>query len=346
MYETKKLSETTIEYTFKTNSYANTIFKIIFASKLLHSYKPDSNGVWIETKKPRLNASIGAFTKELKWTKTSESVLKVESKNKISNSQLKNLKKTIDSFLIPTNPKDVFSAKLYRFNIVNHTDRSVYTYSFYSRGRAIIALCVLWDMKSHPRDDFEVHLTGKGRSYGDPSKMCDELRNQGFPRETDQSVNGTFLSVSRSAAYSGKQEHYQLLNKDQSLEDMVGRSNIPKKYKEKLFKSQHNQCQVCGNKYEYKYLAPDHKIPSIVQHDNLSKSNFLQKLQTLCVRCNQVKREACKKCPYEKKCSLCEWAYPEKNGINISILKQLKKLASKRKISINELIKDQITNIK
>ncbi len=176
------------------------------------------------------------------------------------------------------------------------------------------------------------------KTYGDPSKTIDELRNQGFPRGTDQSPNGTFLDITRANRYNTIQELYKLVNRIQSQGDRVGRSQIPNTYRQQLYAAANYICSNCGQQYLPEYLAPDHRVPSIVQSDNLTAINFKEVLQVLCVRCNQVKREACKKCPYGHQCHLCAWAYPEKLGVSKSSLETLRSEAKKQTISINELI--------
>jgi NRPS condensation-like uncharacterized protein len=92
--------------------------------------------------------------------------------------------------------------------------------------------------------------------------------------------------------------------------------------------------------FEEKYLSPDHRVPSIVQADELSEANYLEVLQTLCSKCNQVKREACKKCPYEHDCEKCHWAYPEKFGVSVPNMKKLKELADAEGATINSYLND------
>ena len=133
-----------------------------------------------------------------------------------------------------------------------------------------------------------------------------------------------------------------LLNREQSLQDQVGRSQIPNSYKTKLYEKHNSTCANCGQRYEHKYLAPDHRVPSIVESDDLSAMNYLTKLQTLCVRCNQVKRESCKKCPYEHKCRQCEWAFPEKYGVSASQVRQLRQLGDKKGLTAREMLKELI----
>ena len=123
------------------------------------------------------------------------------------------------------------------------------------------------------------------------------------------------------------------------MPDRVGRSNIPKAARLELYKSSENHCNVCGIKFNQNYLAPDHRIPSIVEPDNLHEGNYLSKLQVLCVYCNQVKRESCKKCPYDHQCEKCHWAYPEKFNVGQPIFKKMKAKADLQGITVNQLLR-------
>jgi len=339
-----QISSTSLEVIIPNKSSFQAIEKIIFASNLLHSLKPDPAGVWKLTSEPRINASIKGFTKDITWSNPKKNVLLGDFENPIKPEWVALLKDTIHNFLNPQ--KSAFTVPIYKFEIIDHNEDTVYPYRFSGRGREIIALCVLWDGLAHPRDHLEVSLDNGRRTYGDPSKTVDTLRNQGFPRETDQSLSGVYIHVSRSTSNGGKQEHYQLLNKNQSTADIVGRSNIPPRFRKALYEHKQFTCQNCGNVYEPQYLSPDHRVPSIVEHDALSEENYLEKLQTLCVRCNQVKREACKKCPYNKQCETCEWAYPERNSVSIQNMRLIKETAKKLNMLPNELVTKLWQNLK
>ena len=255
---------------------------------------------------------------------------------------------------IEGNKVSEFTKTAYEFSILDNTESKLYEYSFTGRSREVVAFAVLWDGTSHSRDHLEVTRStsvkylaefSEGspnsnpvKTYGDPSKTIDELRNQGFPRATDESQSGTYIEITRSSNHGTLQEHYKLLVKSQSLSDQVGRSNIPDRYKIALYTASNFECNNCGEVFSKEYLAPDHRVPSIVQSDNLTADNYKTVLQTLCVRCNQVKREACKKCPYGRKCELCAWAHPETRGISKANLKVLREAADSQKVSVNDLI--------
>jgi hypothetical protein len=309
--------------------------------------------VWCESNDPRIDAHIIGFPKEVFWERVDALRLIGKSTQPITQEYLGELSRAINN--INGLRRNEFSVTEFSFSIYDNSAVKTYDYVFHGRSRAIVAFCVLWDGAIHARDHLEVWrdseipflaewppITGGPRepikTYGDPSKTIDELRNQGFPRETDQSPRGVFLDITRAARYNTLQEHYKLVNRTQSLVDQVGRSQIPDKYKKQLYEASGYICNNCGQKYSFEYLAPDHRVPSIIQNDNLNPSNFKEVLQTLCVRCNQVKREACKKCPYSHQCNLCAWAHPEKLGVSMASFNALKSTADNLGISINELI--------
>jgi hypothetical protein len=302
----------------------------------------------------RTNLFIEGFPPYIKWSPINTKEIVGESNQDLSESYEHELTQVIRGIM--GNKKSQFDKNEVTFAVINSQTQHKETYRFFDGSRTVTALCVLLDGCSHPRNHLEVTLNSPAdimlkefsttpsslpkRIYSDPSKTVDELRNQGFPRQSDESPRGTFINVTRQNVYGNAQEHYQLQKTAQSLVDRVGRSNIPNKFKKQLYESTDHKCNVCGQTYDDKYLAPDHRVPSIVQHDNLNESNFMTKLQTLCVRCNQVKRESCKKCPYEHNCNECEWAFPEELAVNRDNFQRLKELASERDMNLNEYLRE------
>lgn len=353
MYKYTVLDSKTFELKVTNAPLCDAIGRFEFCSRLLHALSPDESGVWGPCNEPRIDAYISGFPPEVRWQRQGETFTGV-STVELTESFSKELTRAIEG--IQGCKPDEFSRTLYEFSIIDRSTARVYSYTFQNRSRPVVAFCVLWDQQNHPRDHLEVNRkasvlymassnTGDPngptvKTYGDPSKTVDELRNEGFPRETDQSSRGVYIEVTRGAQYETLQEHYKLLNRVQSLADQVGRSQTPAKFKKELYQRSGFACSNCGGVFEEKYLAPDHRVPSIVKADELSEANYLEVLQTLCVRCNQVKREACKKCPYEHDCKKCHWAYPEKFGVSVANVNKLKKLADAEGTTINNYLDD------
>lgn len=338
-----------VQVDFTSKQLCDAVGRLEFCSRLLYDLSPNTNAVWVKSRTPRINANILGFPKNISWSRKGKLTLIGTSNSALLKSYLAELATSITSII--GKKKNIFSPTEYAFTISDNDTRTNYSYVFDNRSRALVAFCVLWDGSNHPRDHLEVkrdpnvvYLAGfplvkkETKTYGDPSKTIDELRNQGFPRNTDESPRGPSLKITRANNYGTKQEHYLLTKKTQSSLDRVGRSQIPKKYKKLLYENSRYVCNNCGQTFTFDYLSPDHRIPSIVKPDNLNPLNYMDVLQTLCVRCNQVKREACKKCPYGHQCLKCAWAYPETLGISQSSFKTLKAESDNRGIGINALI--------
>lgn len=353
VYKYTVLDSKTFELNIATATLCDAIGRFEFCSRLLHALSPDELGIWGPCTDPRVDAYIRGFPPEVSWQRQGKTFIGISTED-LTEAYSKELMEAIQG--IHGYRPDEFSKTLYEFSIVDSSTNRVYSYTFQNRSRPVVSFCVLWDQENHPRDHLEVtrkasvlymasSTTGVPsgppvKTYGDPSKTVDELRNEGFPRETDQSPRGVYIEVTRVSQYETLQEHYKLLNRVQSPADQVGRSQIPPKYKRELYQRSGFACSNCGGVFEERYLAPDHRVPSIVEADDLSEANYLEVLQTLCVRCNQVKREACKKCPYEHDCKKCHWAYPEKFGVSVANMNKLRELAAAEGTTINNYLND------
>lgn len=352
-------SESKIQISFDKTIDCSSIARIEFCSRILSTLKPNKEGIWEKSNIPRTTAYILGFPPEITWNRTGKNTLVAHGPLTANTKWRNELKTSLNGF--SGNKTSEFSPTEYTFSIIDSSTKTKYKYKFDNKSRALVAFCVIWDQKDHPRDHLEVvrpnnldyfvnfpvkKTTGTTKTYGDPSKTIDELRNQGFPRETDQSDRGTFISITRQNSYNTTQEHYQLLNRHQSLLDKVGRSIIPKHYKTSLYKLSNYTCNNCGEKFPESYLSPDHRVPSIVKADNLSPLNFKKVLQTLCVRCNQVKRESCKKCPINHDCNNCSWAYPESHGVSKKNMILLKNKSLEKGTSINDYLDSLLNKVK
>lgn len=213
-------------------------------------------------------------------------------------------------------------------------------------------------MEAHPRNDLEINVPHNLqpqwswpynqdqesviRVYGDPSKTADVLRNEGWSREGDAPGMKVFNQIVGGA----RQQMYQLLRQEQDITQQVMRTNIPNRWKKELYQSQDYTCRICGLKYEFEFLAPDHRIPVIFEADELTEENYKIKLMTLCRFCNQQKREFCKRITPDYDWENSPWAYPEKFTIK-KIKDEIQLFADIQRLSIDEvigMIKEEIEN--
>lgn len=330
---------------FSTKALANDFSKLDFHSRVLHSLKPDSNNVWREGS--RLDVEIRGWPKSISWVRISDKEFR-GSISTHSGDILRDYTGTLSQVLsdILIGIRDVAGRPVYRFSIGNANQWT--PYSFFSKARTIAALCVLFDLAPHPRNDLELNVpdtlgaqfwplregSGMRRTYGDPSKTADVLRNEGWQREGAD----IGMKVFRQEIGGAQQQMYQLLRREQHLGSQVMRTNIPKSWKQELYRSQNYTCQICHSKYPARYLEPDHRIPVIVQADELTKVNFKEKLMTLCRYCNQVKREACKVLPQNHDWTKSPWAYPEKFELE-KIKQEIDAYAAARRLSKKDVLK-------
>lgn len=342
-------------------SLADAFGQMNFYSRLLHSLAPNDTGVWVETDRPRVDGYIVGWPREVTWKRISE-------KNFEANVATSFLPR-IDTFIAELNiainglkgvkdSPDSLMRATYNFRI--RVGEAENEYHFLGRAREVCALCVLYDMQSHPRNHLEVITSeiplnswplGRApstprRIYGDPSKTVDELRNQGFPRVSDipDADAEPSLVIERSEYDGSHQEHYHLVIREQRREFQVGRSSIPSTIKRALYAAFGNKCNICHQEFTEEYLAPDHRVPAIVEADDLTRTNYREKLQTLCRSCNQVKREMCKKCPFDKSCRQCPWAFPEQHSIGPDIRNQIFEAARNANISPDEFVRRLLRN--
>ena len=97
---------------------------------------------------------------------------------------------------------------------------------------------------------------------------------------------------------------------------------------------------MCHTRYEdTKYLSPDHRIPAIVEAENLTDSNFKEKLMTLCTFCNQRKREFTKKVPVDYDWLNSPWAYPEKFQQE-KIIEEIKMYSLSKHKTVSEVLQE------
>lgn len=330
---------------FSTKALADDFGRMEFYSRVLHSLQPDTNNVWRAN--DRLDAEIRGWPKWMNWVRIAEKEFR--GTHSIHDAEISKQYATTLSQILPdilVGVRDPAGRLIYRFSIGKETQWL--SYSFNSKARTIAALCVLFDLTPHSRNDLELNVPENSgmkvwppsnspeiiRTYGDPSKTADVLRNEGWQRIGKE----IGMKVFRQGIGRSQQQMYQLLRKEQHLGSQVMRTNIPRSWRLALYQSQDYTCQICHTRYPAKYLEPDHRIPVITQADELTKDNFKEKLMTLCRYCNQVKREACKVLPADYDWTRSPWAYPEKYELE-KIKQEIETYAKTRRLSKKEVLR-------
>lgn len=328
---------------------ANTFSRMDFYSRLLYALSPDENRIWRKTK--RLEAEITGWPRNISWDRTgdAEFIGSLKERNGFSIKQYAQVLEAAMLGITEGEPSPTGSI-LFRFSISN--GKEIREYRFHGKGRTIAALCVLYDMQPHPRNDLEINIPRKlaiktwpletreeqQRTYGDPSKTADELRNEGWSRIGE----AMSMLVFREKVGGQIQQMYQITKQEQTLDSQMLRSNISRKWKNELFKSQDYTCQICLLKYDPELLEPDHRVPVVYEADQLTEENYKQKLMTLCRYCNQQKRETTKRLPADYDWKNSSWAYPEKfelDGIKRMISMRMKRTGKSYAEVLGELNK-------
>lgn len=334
-FEEDKLS---LEFNENKKTIAKYFEHLNFCSCLLHSFQPNSESIWVKQK--RLDFEIKGWPSNIEWKRCAE----LEFKGHVKDLDIFDFNHFVETLKIALN-----KIQEGKFAIGNNSHWE--EYEFVHKGREIVGLCVLYDLEFHSRDELEIkieiqyqpHSAHKKKNlpynnqnstidkfYGDPSKVVDYLRNEGWTREGKKPT----LIVERYQ----RQQRYKLTSRRQDLSLRVARTTIKKKWKDALFKLHNNTCRICHTRYEdSKMLSPDHRIPAIIEAEDLTDQNFKDKLMTLCIFCNQTKREFTKKVSPDYDWQTSPWAYPEKFELE-KIAEEIKRYAKTHNLTTQETI--------
>lgn len=345
-FTAKVKSANQIVLEFGKKQSANTFGRMDFYSRVLHSLSPDAERIW--RPKQRLDAEIKGWPKNIRWQRAGKLLFEGQIENGTAidiQTYSETLEMALESILKGTVTKNMARLHIFYIGKDGHWTK----YQFHSKARTIAALCVLYDLKAHPRNDLELNIQKKfgpqnewpldkdlnsyQRTYGDPSKTADELRNEGWPR----SGNAASMEVFRQVVAGARQQMYKIKKRKQTLSARVPRTNISKRWRDELFKSQNYTCQICLNKYDPALLEPDHRIPVIYEADVLTDDNFKEKLMTLCRYCNQQKRETTKRFPPDYDWQSSPWAYPEKFDA-LKVKQGIERIAKRGNITFEEAL--------
>ncbi|USK86154.1 HNH endonuclease [Peribacillus asahii] len=218
-------------------------------------------------------------------------------------------------------------------NLVIHYQGSSY---IFTEKRAIHAFSILKDLEWHSRTEIEGIQEDGTRTYGDPSRTVTVLEECGFEIERGYTTeNGQ------------RMQQYKLNSLNQDVANIKRRTTITKKMRLQVFERDNFRCAICQNTFEEAFLEPDHKTPIQIQGDeiDLSDSNWMDKLQTMCKICNGRKREVCKKC-VTLDCDNCPWCHPEELLESfVRLPSTVYKIALERAEQIGESVESYLASI-
>ena len=314
-----------ITVAFESKTAATAVRQLEFCSRLMYGLSPNAKNVWVPQQ--RLSWYVDGFPPDVSWSFQADIEMRGQHlmAAKALSAYLSTLRNAIDGI---TPSKNTDEGGLYRFSCTD--GKGHHDYAFTKRARAIKALAVLYDLEWHPRKDLEIwlkmELSDRPNSathaiaepeqyYGDPSKIADELRNEGWPREAAAPV----MFVESRPIGGQAQQHYRIATRLQGLDHQKQRSVIKPSWRAQLYKRDSYTCKICQTNYvdAPDQLAPDHRVPVVFESDDLNDANFTSKLMTLCRYCNQAKREFAKRVPHDYNWAMSPWAYPEKFRVSM-----------------------------
>ncbi|WET78700.1 helix-turn-helix domain-containing protein [Amycolatopsis sp. QT-25] len=191
-----------------------------------------------------------------------------------------------------------------------------------------------------------------GMGYEHPPRAIRDLRDAGATVTTSSARNGV---GKRIASYT--------LVPEMSV-GRTGRVSIPKKFRDLINEEHGYKCAICAGKFEGRELQCDHRIPFGIAGDSatIDAANFMP----LCASDNRSKSWSCERCPNwterdPEVCGTCFWAFPGNyehvetrperrvsitfQGDEVSVFNSLKEAASRRQVSVQNLIKDTVGDI-
>lgn len=156
-YFTLKIDNSSLNLSLSKKSYANTFSRMYFYSTLLHSFKPNLEAIWKPHK--RLDVEIKGWSKNVIWQRISSTEFNGEIKEKdffAFEDFCQNLEIAIKNII---DGIEINGKKCYQFSIGTHPEWKEYL--FKTRSRSICALCILYDLKPHTRNELEVIISKK-----------------------------------------------------------------------------------------------------------------------------------------------------------------------------------------
>lgn len=187
--------------------------------------------------------------------------------------------------------------------------------------------------------------------YEHPPRAIRDVRESGIPIKTSMTKDS---SGKRCAIYAFDDPSKIIEGRHQ------GRTQFPKKFKEKLYSSQNGKCAITGASLDIRYLQVDHRVPYQVQGDSDSMDLLEADYMLITGECQRQKSWSCEQCPnfllhmQIETCKSCYWAHPEnykhsecKDLYRLYILyqgEQARTLAEMTKDNTNDEINEIIFN--
>jgi hypothetical protein len=178
----------------------------------------------------------------------------------------------------------------------------------------------------------------KGYGYNHPPRAARDVREQGVPLETFR-VKG---SDGRSIAAYRFGDPAQI-RRDRS----GGRKTFSKAFKQKLIDRHGQQCAICSDRIEERYLQIDHRIPYEVAGDPGDGERHVEDYMLLCGSCNRAKSWSCEHCANlvakdMEICRVCYWASPDHYAhVALRVVRRLDIIWTESEIALYERLKTQ-----
>lgn len=196
--------------------------------------------------------------------------------------------------------------------------------------------------------------------YNHPPRAIRDVRENGVPLETFRvrGSDGRMIAAYRFGDPSKIENH-----------KLGGRKTFSKHFSKALIASHSGKCALCGERYSERMLQTDHRIPYEVagEHGHVGDETEPVLFMPVCGTCNRKKSWSCEHCDNwtgakdPTVCASCYWASPENSthvamrairrleltwsDTDIRDYTKLKKMADKRGISMQELVRRIINDV-
>lgn len=143
--------------------------------------------------------------------------------------------------------------------------------------------------------------------YNHPPRAARDVREAGIPLRTVRVLGTDGRSIGA----------YEFGDPEEIEEHKLrGRRTFSKEFKQTLIEASDGRCEVCGTRYEERYLQIDHRVPYEVAGDEVAGEDSPAEFQLLCASCQRSKSWTCEHCENwqamkkRKVCESCYWGCP------------------------------------